>query len=86
MANPAAIPARPSSQTIITRGGKTYVFETAEKARAFASQPLSDEEVQRGLQALQRFEGLRQRILARTGGRGVTEEDIEDALAAAKDH
>ncbi len=70
----------------ITRGGVTHVFESRDEARAFAQQPMTEMECEQLLEALRMSEDLRARILERTGGRGITQEDLDDALRAAKDH
>lgn len=68
----------------VTRNGLTYVFETAEEQAAFVESHLTREE--RVARALTRLAALDEQILARTGGRGIPEADIEDALGAMRDH
>ncbi|MBI2767496.1 MAG: hypothetical protein HYX53_16495 [Chloroflexi bacterium] len=54
--------------------------------RAYLARPLSDDEAERFRRALQRMENLNQRILRRTGGRGIPDEEIQAALDEADDH
>jgi hypothetical protein len=71
---------------VITREGQTYVFATPEEAREFVSQPLSDAELAQGLRAIDMIRELNEMILRRTGGQGISEEDMEEALRVMRDH
>lgn len=71
---------------VITRGGVTRVFESQEDARAFAHQPMTEAEREQLLDALRMSEEVYEMVMARTGGKGISEEAIEDALRSAKDH
>ena len=86
VAEPSPSPAPRTGDFIVTRGGKTYVFDTADEARAFVNQPLTDEEYERGLKALELLDGVHRSILKRTGGRGISPDDIEGAIEVAKEH
>jgi len=86
VAEPSPSPAPRTGDFIVTRGAKTYVFDNAEEARAFVNQPLTDEEYERALEALDLLESVHTSILKRTGGRGISPEDIEEAIEVAKEH
>lgn len=75
-----------ASPVVVSRSGETRVFATPEEAREFLSQPLSEAEAAQGLRAIRIIEELHQMVLDRTRGQGVSEEDMEDALRATRDH
>lgn len=78
-------PARKGYPYSVTRNGLTYVFETEEEMSAFLAGPrrLSREEVEELFAELDRINAA---VLERTGGKGISEEDMQDALAAMRDH
>lgn len=84
MATQAQTPAPKGYRFALTRDGLTYVFESAEEQAAFVESRLS--RADRVDRAFQRLAALDEQILARTGGRGIPEEDIVDAIAAMRDH
>jgi YHS domain-containing protein len=86
VAAPSPSPAPRTGDFIVTRGGKTYVFDSAEDARAFVNEPLTDEEHERALKALELLDNVHQSILRRTRGRGISPDDIEEAIQVAKEH
>jgi hypothetical protein len=60
--------------------------EEREADRIELNKPVSPERTLRRLAALEGIRALHELILAETGGRGVSEEDIQDALDHKDDH
>jgi len=75
-----------TSPLLVWRDGQAHVLSTDEEVREFFSRPLSDDELARGLRAIQMIRELHEMILQRTGGQGLSEEDMEDALRVMRDH
>lgn len=86
MANRPRSVTGPSPAAVVTRHGGIHVLASREEARAFLSQPLTAEELAQRRRAAQLVRELRARILERTGGQGIAEEDMQDALHAMRDH
>ena len=86
MGEPASITDASGELTIFWRDGATRVCSSAEQARDFASEPLSDTEVDRGLRALQLAEDLRRDFTQQNAGQELSEADIEEALQSAREH
>ena len=84
-ASPSSGPQR-AHQIVMSRGGVTRVFDSDEEARAWAHRPLTEDERRQFGEVLSEFDELRDAILERTDGRGITQDDVDDALRVAKDH
>lgn len=60
--------------------------EEREADRIELNKPVSPERTQRRLAAIESIRALHQLILAETGGRGISEEDMQDVLDHKDDH
>lgn len=86
MAAPVSPQALPEDAVVITLLGRKYLFATREEAREWMHRPMSGEEREQMREAWTRFDELRGRILEETNGRGITAQDIDEALEEARDH
>jgi hypothetical protein len=60
--------------------------EEFERDRVELSKPMSPERRAQALAAWARIRAVQQRILERTGGRGISETDVQEALDGADEH
>jgi hypothetical protein len=85
MVSGALSPVRKGYPYAVTRGGLTYVFETAEEQAVFLEGNEREQRRERGLKALERVRRVHESILERTGGVGISEEDVDQALREVRE-
>jgi hypothetical protein len=86
MASPVTPLVLPEDAVVITLLGRKYVFANCEEAREWMQQPMSDWEAQQWKDVLAGIEEHRQEYLEEHDGKGISLEDIEEALREARDH
>ena len=82
----ALSPVRRGYPYAVTRDGLTYVFETAEEQAAFLETNERERRREQGTEALEMIRRVHQSILERTGGVGISAEEVDEALREVRGH